>query len=132
MGLNVRIITPKGLYAQLDVDSLTIKLTSGYRTILKGHTPLIGALAISSMHVVIDGKENYYAVHGGAINVTNKGVTLIVNEIESKEEIDIERAKAARDRANERLNSNDSNIDIKRARIALQRALARLEAASKN
>ncbi len=131
MGLLVRIITPKGLYAQLDVDSLTVKLTSGYRTILKGHTPLIGALEIAPMHLFIDGKTKYYAIHGGAINVTSSGVNLITNAIEAKDEIDIDRAKAAKERAEARLKSNDPNIDTKRAIIALKKSIARIKTSEK-
>ncbi|MCQ2793592.1 MAG: ATP synthase F1 subunit epsilon [Bacilli bacterium] len=131
MSFVVRIITPKGLYAKLDASSLTVKLTTGYRTILKGHMDLVGALDIAPMYVVIDNNRRYYALHGGAINVTKDGVTLIVNAIESKDEIDVERAKASKERAETRLNSNDSNIDTKRAIIALKKSLVRIETSEK-
>lgn len=131
MALNVRIITPKGLYTQLNVESLTVKLTTGYRTILEGHMPLIGALDIAPMHVIMDGKTIYYALHGGAINITNEGATLIVNAIEKKEDIDKERALKAKERAIKRLNEKDINTDVKRAEAALQRSLTRIETLSK-
>lgn len=124
---NLEIITPKGLYFSDKVESLNIKLTSGYRTFLKGHIPLIGALDYAPMHLVKDGKTIYYAVHGGAINVQKEKITVICNSIERKDEIDIDRAKEAKARAEERINSKDPNIDIKRAKVALIRAIARIK-----
>lgn len=129
--LKVEIITPKGLYASLDVESLTVKLSSGYRTILNGHIPLIGSLAYAPMHVVKDGKTEYFALHGGALNVKKDKVVIIANSIEAKADIDLKRAQDAKKRAEDRLNSKDPNIDVKRAQLALIRALTRIETASK-
>lgn len=123
----LEIVTPKGLYFSDNVESLSIKLTSGYRTFLKGHIPLIGALDYAPMHLIMNGKKIFYAVHGGAINVTKEKIIVITNAIERKEEIDISRAKNAKKRAEERLNSKDPNLDIKRARVALLRAIARIK-----
>ncbi len=127
----LEIITPKGLYASYDVESLTVKLSSGYRTILTGHAPLIGSLAYAPMHIVKGGKTEYFALHGGALNVQKDKVTIIANSIEHKNDIDLERAKAAKARAEERLKSKDPNIDLKRAELALIRAITRIETAKK-
>jgi len=129
MEFSLEIITPKGIYLQEKVTSLTIKLTSGYRTFLAGHTPLIGSLDYAPAHIVKNGITTYYAVHGGAINVTNEKIIVICNAIEAAKDIDVARAKESKKRAEERINSKDPNIDLKRARLALARALARLKAA---
>lgn len=126
----LEIITPEGQYASLDVESLTIKLTSGYRTILGGHAPLIGSLDYASMHLVTNNKVEYFALHGGAINITNEKVVIITNAIEAKKDIDINRAQEAKKRAEERLKSKDPDLDIKRAELALRRALTRISVAS--
>lgn len=123
----LEIVTPKGLYFSDNVESLTIKLTSGYRTFLKGHIPLIGALDYAPMHIKENGKTIYYAVHGGAINVQKDKIVVICNSIEKKEDINIDRAKEAKKRAEERLASKDSDIDFKRAKAALLRAIARIK-----
>lgn len=123
----LEIVTPRGLYFSNNVESLSIRLTSGYRTFLKGHIPLIGALDYAPMHLIMNGKKIFYAVHGGAINVTKEKITVICNAIERQDEIDIVRAKDAKKRAEDRLSSNDPNIDIKRARVALLRAIARIK-----
>ena len=132
MGFLLEIITPRGIYFNQEVDSLTVKLSSGYRALLKGHAPLIGSLAYAPMHFVKDGKIKEFALHGGAINVTKEKVSLVCNAIESKNEIDKARALAAKERAEKRLKDKDPNVDIKRAQLALQRALVRLELTGKD
>ncbi len=132
MGFLLEIITPRGIYLNEEVDSLTIKLGSGYRTFLKGHIPLIGSLAYAPMHLVKNGKLEEYAVHGGAINVTKEKISVVCNAIENKKDIDKARALAAKERAEKRLKDKDQNLDIKRAQLALQRALIRLELAGKD
>ncbi len=129
--LIVDLVTPKGLFKTLEVDSLTVKLTSGYRTILGGHTPLVGILDYAPMYVRKNGAQEWYAIHGGAINVTNEKVILICNQIESANTIDVARAENAKKRAEERLKNKGINIDQKRAELALKRAVARLTAAEK-
>ncbi len=131
MSFKVDIITPKGLYASLDVGSLTLKLITGYRTILEDHAPLIGSLDYAPMHLVANGKEEHYTLLGGAINVKKDKVVLLTNAIEAKDEIDLDRAFAAKTRAEERLASTDPNLDVKRAELALKRALVRIETAKK-
>ena len=128
MSFLLKIVTPKGKYFEGEVDSLTIKLTSGYRTFLSHHAPLIGALAYAPMHYVKDGQTHYFAIHGGAISVKDNSVSVIVNGIENKKDIDVNRAKEAKKRAEERLkNKNDINIDVKRAELALARAISRIK-----
>lgn len=126
MEFSLEIVTPKGVYLSTKVTSLTIKLTSGYRTFLANHAPLIGSLAYAPMHLIKDGKQEKYAIHGGAINVTKEKIIVITNAIEHAKDIDLERAKAAKERAELRLNKKDPNLDVKRAELALQRALARI------
>ena len=77
MTFKLEIITPRGIYLTEDVSSLTIKLTSGYRTFLPGHYPLIGSLDYAPMHTIKNGEINYYAIHGGAINVTKEKIEMI-------------------------------------------------------
>ena len=131
MGFSLQIITPRGIYFDQKVESLTIKLSSGYRTILADHAPLIGSLAYAPMHLVMNGKVEEFAIHGGAINITKEKVSLVCNAIERKADIDLARAKKAKERAEKRLQDKDPNIDVKRAQLALQRALIRVELASK-
>lgn len=132
MKFTLEIITPKGIYFTKEVDSLTVKLSSGYRTFLSRHTPLIGTVEYAPMHIIIDKKTYYYAVHGGAINVKKEKIILVVNAIESAKDIDSSRAKAAKERAEKRLKNKDPNLDVKRAELALARAITRLKTFENN
>ena len=131
MGFLLEIITPKGIYSTTEVDSLTVKLSSGYRTFLAGHLPLIGSLGYGEMHYLKDGKMERFALHGGAINVTKEKISIVCNAIENENEIDKERALAAKERAEKRLQEKDPNTDLKRAALSLQRSLIRLELLNK-
>ena len=125
MSFKLAVISPKGIYFEKEVESLTVKLTSGYRTILSHHADLIGALAYAPMHIIENGKTKYYAIHGGAISIKDNKVSLIVNAVEAKEDIDVSRAKA-------RLDKKDVNTDVKRAELALLRAIARIKTSEEN
>ena len=127
MAFNLVIITPKGVYLEERVDSLTVKMTSGYRTILSGHYPLVGTLDIAPMHIIKGTNTMYYSLAGGALNVTKEKVTIITNSIEAKEDIDIERANASKERAEKRLKEKLEETDLKRASASLARALARIK-----
>jgi len=131
MSFKLAIISPRGLYLEKDVDSLTVKLTSGYRTILSHHIPLIGALSYAPMHFIANNKREDFAIHGGAISIKDNKVSLIVNAVEAKHEINVKRAKDAKQRAQERLKNKgkDPNLDVKRAELALLRAIARIRTA---
>ncbi len=126
MSFKLVIVTPNGCYFEDEVDALNIKLTSGYITILPHHAPLIGALAYAPMHIVKNNHTTYYAVHGGALSVTEEKVTIMVSTIEREDQIDLDRAIKAKQRAEERLKSKADGIDIKRAKLALYRALSRI------
>ena len=80
------------------------------------------------------GKTEIYAIGGGVINVEKEKVTLILDSIESRDEIDLERAKEAKKWAEERLNNkeDDDAMDIKRAKLALLKAINRIDIGSKH
>ncbi len=126
----LEIIVPEKVYFSKEVDSLSVTTTNGVITILAHHTDLIGNLMISHMTIRENGHVNEYAIGGGAINIISKEnkVVLILNSIESKEEIDIERAKLAKENAQKRLSDASlSYRDQLKAEIKLKRALNRID-----
>ncbi len=131
MSFKLKIVTPEKVYFEGEVDILNIKLNDGYVGILPHHMPLVSMVTPCAMSIRANGITTEYAIHGGVINVNEESTLLLANMIERKDEIDIERAKRAEERANKRLNSNDPNIDMKRARLALARALLRDEVYNK-
>ena len=72
------------------------------------------------------GERQFYFVSGGFIYVKKEEVTMITDAIESVEEIDLNRAKRAKERAEKRLASKNANIDVMRAELALKRAITRI------
>lgn len=122
----LKIITPHGIYQEVEIDQINLRTTAGQIGILAHHIPLASGVEISQMNYVIDGKKTYFAVAGGFVHVNENETTLIANAIESQEEIDLNRAEQAKQRAEERLKNKNSDTDILRAEIALRRALTRI------
>jgi F-type H+-transporting ATPase subunit epsilon len=81
---------------------------------------------------VAEGNEFHYAISGGFVEVRENNVILLAETAERTDEIDVERVKAARDRALKRLAEKYPNTDIERAKLALFRALNRLTVAGVN
>lgn len=122
----LRIITPHGIYQEVEIDQINIRTTAGQIGILAHHIPLASGVEISQMNYIIDGKKTYFAVAGGFVHVNENETTLIANAIESQDEIDLNRAERAKQRAEERLKNKNSDTDILRAEVALRRALTRI------
>ena len=131
---HLNILTPYGHYFEGDVEFLEVRSEKYSLGILPGHAPLISTLAIGKMTTRMRGKTEIYAIGGGVINVEKEKVTLILDSIESRDEIDLERAKEAKKWAEERLNNkeDDDAMDIKRAKLALLKAINRIDIGSKH
>lgn len=123
----LRIVTPKGIYREVEVEMLNLKTTSGQIGILANHMPLASGIAISDMNYIIDGKREVFAISGGFVYVNEEETTIIANGIESPEEIDLRRAEESKARAEKRLTEKISDIDMMRAEIALKKAITRIK-----
>ena len=121
----LEIYTPYGKYFDRYVNELVIQTEEYVLGILPNHAPLVAKVKIGKMEIVQNGEKKCYANGEGLLNVQKDGVILLVETIESKDEIDIERAKQARDRALDRI-KEPLNIDIERANRALIRANNRI------
>lgn len=124
--IHCRIVTPHGVYKELDTSILNIETQDGQRGILPEHMPIVTMLRIGKMTTVESEKRMEYAVTGGLFYFRDNKAEIMVDAIENKDEIDVERAIAAKIRAEQRLQSNDKNVDQVRAEIALKKALNRL------
>ena len=122
----LKIITPQGIYQEVEIDQINLDTTAGQIGILAHHIPLASGVKVSQMNYIIDGKRTYFSVAGGFIYVNETETTLIANAIESQEEIDLERAQEAKRRAEERLKIQKDEIDMLIAQAALQRAITRI------
>ena len=125
--LKVTIYTPFGLYLQTEADYLSTTSAVGVIGILPNHAPLVSTLEISKLVIKNNSTENIYAIGGGVIHIKkDRSVVLLLNSIESKDDIDVDRAYASKKRAEERLQNNSSEVEINRARLSLLRANNRI------
>ena len=123
---HLEIYTPYSKYFDTYVDELIIKSDEYVLGILPNHAPLIAKVQNSKMYIIQNAERKCYAIGEGLINVSKEGVVLLLETIEGKKEIDIKRAKDAKQRAEERLEMR-VNIDIERAKRALRRAKTRID-----
>ncbi len=126
MPLHIEVITPERKVYEDDVDMVIAPGSEGYLGILPHHAPLLTALGPGEFRVKKGGAEEVLAVFGGFMDVREGRVTVLTDAAEHVEEIDVQRAQAAREKAQQALAAPVSAADEARARAALQRALVRI------
>ena len=123
----LEVATPdKGEVFSKDVNMLITRSICGELGILPKHARLLTELIPHAMRIKVDGGETQLFVGGGFMEVTPDKITILADSAESPDDIDVDRARAAYKRAEERLAKKDSEVDIERAEAALARAKARL------
>lgn len=122
----VKVITPQAKVRLMTTSILNIVTPDGEMGLLSNHMPIITMIKISKMTTIEDEVRRSYAVSGGVLFFKDNEATLLADAFESEEEIDLDRAIAARERAEQRLSSGNPDLDAKRAQIALAKALNRI------
>ncbi len=126
--LTLEVVSPYGAAFKDEVDEVVAPGTEGEFGVLPGHVPFITTLKIGILVYKKDGKPGYIFVNSGYAEVYEDKVLVLADSAEKAEDIDVERAKAALKRAEERLQKQD-NIDFARAQAALERAITRIKTA---
>ncbi len=131
--LKVEIITAERVvYSAEDVDRVTAPGVMGELTVLPRHAPLMTMVQPGLLRIVRGGEEEEMAIHGGFLEVRDNRVTVLADAAERAEEIDVERAEAARRRAQERLaQAHVEEMERAALEASLRRALARLRVAER-
>ena len=131
--LQLEIITPNKISYKGDVQAVTVPGTLGSFQILYNHAPIISTFEIGVIKVEISNNEKiFFATSGGTVEVVNNNIRILADSLEAVESIDLDRAKRALERANQRLAEKGSgNIDVKRAEAALARAMNRIKLVEK-
>ncbi|PYX88758.1 MAG: F0F1 ATP synthase subunit epsilon [Acidobacteria bacterium] len=124
------IVTPEKLVVRDVAEEMQIPGKNGYLGILPGHAPLITELAVGEITYRNGGDTHRLAVAWGFAEVLPDKVTILAETAEKADEIDVQRAQEAKQRAEERLKGSDTETDYQRAQTALQRAESRLQVAS--
>lgn len=126
----LEIVTPQKRTFSGFVESFSAPGTIGGFQVLRDHAPLLTTISVGEVKLLDQsGNEIVFSTTGGFVEVSNNNVTFLADTIERKDEIDIERAKAARTRAEERLRKKEVGTNVERARAALARAINRLRTA---
>src|SRR5512135_2203682 len=123
------IVTPEKLVVRDVAEEMQIPAKNGYIGVLPGHAPLITELAVGEISYRMAGYSHHIAVAWGFAEVLPDKVTILAETAERAEDIDIERARKSKERAEERLRSAGGEVDYQRALTALERANSRLQVA---
>jgi len=128
----LEIVTPRKVVYNGSVVSFTAPGTVGSFQVLHNHAPLLSSIGIGQIKIVDDrGQALRYATSGGFVEVRENHVVTIAETAERSDEIDVDRAKAAFERATKLLEEKRPGTDFVRARAALTRAVNRLKIAGR-
>lgn len=126
--LLLEIVTPQGLVFSEEVDEVTATGSEGEFGVLPGHVPFVTTLKIGMLTCKTGNDTKIFFVNWGYAEIDAEKVLVLADSAERSEEIDVERAKAAMKRAEERLKKAEE-IDFVRAETALERAVTRIQVA---
>jgi len=127
----LEIATPNRLLVREQVTDAQIPALNGYLGILPEHSPLLAALGVGLLSFSVGSHRQSLAVSGGYVEVQPDHVRVLADHAEKADEIDLERARVALQRAEERLSKTPPGTDIARALNAMKRAQARLASTEK-
>ncbi|MCE5313194.1 MAG: F0F1 ATP synthase subunit epsilon [Nitrospiraceae bacterium] len=129
--ITLEVVAPHGLVVREDVDEVNaIPGSEGEFGVQPGHMNLVTTLKIGVISYKSAGSEKYVFINSGYAEVTASSISILADSAEKAEDIDVERAIAAKQRAEERLKHAD-NVDFTRAAAALERATARIQIAKR-
>jgi F-type H+-transporting ATPase subunit epsilon len=128
--LKLEIVTPYGLILSEDVDEVSCTGSEGDFGVLPGHVPFFTTLKVGMLAYKKGNATKYVFVNWGYAEVGPEKVMILADSAEKSEDIDVERAKAAMKRAEERLKKAEE-FDFARSSSALERAVARAQVAEK-
>ena len=124
----LKIIEPDGMFYEGQASFLEFASVMGEMGVYANHIPLTTILTPGVVKIHNDGQVKKAAIMGGFIEIQKDRITVMAENAEWPEEIDVERAKAAKKRAEERLQKKETGLDMARAEAALKRAMARIGA----
>ena len=123
----LKIITPDRVFYENPVKMVEFNTVEGEMGVLPGHIPMTVIIKPGVLTITEEGSSKTAALHAGFAEILQSQVTILAEIIEWPEEIDEDRAKNAKERAEERLRTKEPGTDVARAEIALRRALTRIQ-----
>ena len=130
--IELQVVTPQRHVLQETVQSVELPGKSGYLGVLPGHAPLLTELGIGILTYQKEGQPRFLTVAHGYAEVLPDRVIVLAEISERAEEIDVDRTRAARDRAQAELSKTPAgDAEWQNISAALERAMVRLQAASR-
>lgn len=126
--LKLEIVTPDKQVLNEEVDYVGAPGVEGEFGVMPNHIAFLSALQIGNLYYKKGGKAHFVFLSGGFADVNSNKVTILAESAEKAEDIDLERARKAKERAEARMKQQQESIDFARAQAALQRALSRIRA----
>ena len=126
---NLKIVTPDGLLFDSEVESLLVRTDDGDVEFLAGHIDYMASLGTGRARIKEGGKDRFASVSGGFVTVKSGEVKLVAVTFEFRENIDLARAKAARDAAKATISASNDDKTLRLAKAKLTRALNRIDIA---
>lgn len=128
--IHTAIVTPNGKVYEGDIHMVSVRATSGEMGILPGHMPIVAPLEISDVRIKNYGDSQHIAVSGGFVEVRPDQVTILVEAAELKDDIDVNRARRAKEEAEARLAQVEKDSkEYRTALLELKRAENRIKIA---
>ena len=126
--LFLEVVTPQKAIVSEEVEIVVAPGSEGEFGALKGHTTFLTSLKVGTLRYKdVNGKERYLFINGGFAEVLPDKVTILAESAEYRQDIDVERATEAKERAEKRLAAKAADTDLVRAEVALKRAVHRLK-----
>lgn len=129
--IDLTIVTPERAIVHEQVDELEIPGAEGYFGVLPGHAPLFSELKVGELGYRKGSRWFFLSVAWGFVEVLPDQVRILAETAERAQEIDLDRATRAKQRAEERIAKGGDDVDYNRALIALERALIRIQVSRK-
>ena len=123
----LQIMTPEKTVFDGETEQIIVRTTVGDVGILNGHEPYCAAISIGQMRIMINGEFRRAATSGGIIKVSKEKTTVLVQTCEWSDEIDVERAEAAKATAEARVQAAKDDKELLLAEAKLKRALNRID-----
>jgi F-type H+-transporting ATPase subunit epsilon len=129
--IKLEIVTPERIVVAEDVDEVVLPGIDGEFGVLQGHIPFLTALKVGVLTYKSDGAEEHLAVSWGYVEVTADNVKVLAETAEKATEIDLSRAKVAKEAAEKILTTGKKDAEYGEAQVRLEKAIIRVQVAGK-
>ncbi len=130
--IKLKIVTPESVLLQEEIEGISIPTVEGEITVLPDHIPIIAAMKPGELKIKKGGKDEFFAMMRGVVEVDGKTITILTDAAERADDIDAKRAEEAKEKAEaimaEERHGEEGYAD---AVAQLERALSRIKIARK-